>query len=220
MNHQSTVFVVDDDTAVRNGLALQLELANFRTKAFISAAKLLDHLSPQSLGCLLLDINMPEMTGLELQKELANRKISLPIIFLTGHGNIQMAVRAIQAGAMDFLTKPIDGQALVDLVHAALLLNVEQRRQAAISGATSKRLKSLTVRENEVLALALEGLSNKAIARHFNISIRTVENHRSHILLKTESSNLLELARISFTSHVNPIPESLLLYDERCHPRW
>ncbi len=197
MADQPIIFVVDDNDDVRSGLSLQLESAGFNVKAFESGKRFLREISSKSSGCLLLDVSMPEMGGLEVQSELLQRQIILPIIFLTGYGDIPMAVRAIQAGALDFLTKPVDGRKLIDLVQAAMRLNAEQRQQMAVNTANCKRLENLTVRERDVLKLALAGYPNKKIARHFNISIRTVEQHRSHILQKTEASNLLELARIN-----------------------
>jgi FixJ family two-component response regulator len=192
---QPTVFVIDDDDAVRDALSLQLQAAGLNVETFASSNGFLAKLDPQAAGCLVLDVRMPQMTGPELQAELSCRHINLPIIFLTGYGDIPLAVKAIQSGAVDFLTKPVNGQQLIDRVHAALALNAEQRQHDATYQAMYERLQSLTEREREVLALAIEGHPSKEIAKLCGISFRTVEHHRSNILLKTRATNLLELAR-------------------------
>lgn len=197
MISQPTVYIVDDDDAVRDGLSLQLELEGLKVKAFSSSAEFLaSPPSTQAIACLILDVNMPQMTGLELQAEMVGRGINLPIIFLTGHGSIPLAVKTIQAGAIDFLTKPIDAQKLFNSVQAALALSTKKQKHNAIYRASCKRLATLSKRQREVLILALEGHSNKEIAILLNISFRTVEHHRSHILLKTGVDNLLKLSRL------------------------
>jgi FixJ family two-component response regulator len=199
MISNATVFIVDDDTAVRAGLSMQLEAAGFPVKAFASAEDFLVAICP-IIGCLLLDVRMPGMTGPDLQAELARRNINLPIIFLSGHGDIPLAVKSIQAGAIDFLTKPVSGSVLIERIQMALQLSVEQWKKDAENKMLQERLATLTIREREVLELALAGCSNKEIAMCLGISFRTVEHHRSHILLRTGTDNLFKLARPSRAS--------------------
>jgi len=184
---QSVVYVVDDDAAVRDSLSLLLESAGLCAAAFDSAQAFLAAHRAHQPGCLVLDVHMPGMDGLELQNELARRGELMPIIFLTAHGNVPETVRAIKAGAVDFLTKPVDGKLLLDRIRSAVAVSetAHQRKD---------RLASLTQREREVLILAVAGRPNKEIARHLGISHRTVEVHRSHILSKMGAATLLELA--------------------------
>lgn len=196
MTPTSTVFVVDDDASVRDGLALQLEAAGFAVAAFASAEEFLGAPLPDGPGCLVLDVRMPGMSGPELQQELLVRGAYLPIIFLTGYGDIPLAVKTIQSGAVDFLTKPVDGQVLLERVQAALRLAEQARQRESNYQAIRQRLAGLTERERQVLELAIAGHANKEISRILSISARTVEHHRSHILLKTGAANLFELARM------------------------
>jgi FixJ family two-component response regulator len=196
----TSVFIVDDDAAVRDGLSMQLEAAGFPVKAFASAEDFLGVISPAVIGCLVLDVRMPGMTGPDLQAELARRNINLPIIFLSGHGNISLAVKSIQAGAVDFLTKPVTGTVLIERIQIALRLSAEQWEKEAENKMLRERLATLTIRELGVLELVLEGFSNKEIAKRLGISFRTVEHHRSHILLRTGIDNLFKLAQLSRTS--------------------
>ena len=196
----ATVFIVDDDAAVRGGLSMQLEAAGFPVKAFASAEDFITAICPAVIGCLVLDVRMPGMTGPDLQLELARRNINLPIIFLSGHGDIPLAVKSIQAGAMDFLTKPVSGSVLIERIQMALQLSAEQWKKDAENKMLQERLATLTIREQEVLELALAGYSNKEIATSLGISFRTVEHHRSRILLRTGTDNLFKLAPLSRTS--------------------
>jgi FixJ family two-component response regulator len=196
MTPSSTVFVVDDDASVRDGLALQLEAAGCAVATFASVEEFLAAPLPEGPGCLVLDVRMPGMSGPELQKELLRRGACLPIIFLTGYGDIPLAVRTIQSGAVDFLTKPVDGVVLVERVQMALRLGEQARQRESNYQAIRRRLAGLTERERQVLELAIAGHANKEISRMLSISARTVEHHRSHILLKTGAANLFELARM------------------------
>jgi FixJ family two-component response regulator len=191
-----TVFVVDDDAAVRDSVCLLLETAGLAVEAHDSAESFLAALDPQRYGCLVLDMRMPGMGGLELQAELARRGALLPIIFLTAHGDIPMTVRAMKAGAADFLTKPVDGAELIERIEAALVRARADRDSQAARQEARARLAALTEREQEILALAVAGCTNKDIARRLGISFRTVEVHRSHILLKTGAATLIELAQL------------------------
>ncbi len=196
MNPSATVFVVDDDASVRDGLALQLEAAGLAVESFASAEQFLAAPRPSGVGCLVLDVRMPGMNGPELQDELARRNLYLPIIFLSAYGDIPLAVRSIQAGAVDFLTKPVDGQLLLERVQTALLRSEQAYLRETNQQAIRQRLATLTDRERQVLELAIAGHANKEISRVLAISARTVEHHRSHILLKTGAANLFELARL------------------------
>ena len=196
----ATVFIVDDDAAVRGGLSMQLEAAGFPVKAFASAEDFITAICPAVIGCLVLDVRMPGMTGPDLQLELARRNINLPIIFLSGHGDIPLAVKSIQAGAVDFLTKPVSGPVLIERIQMSLRLSAEQWEKDAENKILQEKMATLTEREQEVLALALAGYSNKEIATRLGISFRTVEHHRSRILLRTGIDNLFKLAPLSRTS--------------------
>lgn len=193
----STVFVVDDDAAVRDGLAELLESDSLRVETFESAEAFLKAFDPSRAGCAVLDIRMPAMSGLALQEELHRRESLLPVIFLTAFGDIPMTVTAMQAGAVDFLTKPVDGEQLLDRIHVALALNLKNRERAALHQSSRDKLAQLTARERDVLALAIAGHQNKEIARLLGISFRTVEVHRSRILLKTGMNTLLGVAHLA-----------------------
>jgi FixJ family two-component response regulator len=181
-----TVFVVDDDDAVRAGLIALFEAAGLAVEAYAGARAFLETYRPERAGCLVLDVNMPDMKGPELQAELARRGSALPIIFLTAHGDIPMTVNAIKAGAVDFLTKPADGGELLKRVRAALAQSVQ----------ASAGLAELTAREREVMVRMAAGRSSKEIAHELDISHRTVELYRSRILQKMKARSVLELADI------------------------
>jgi FixJ family two-component response regulator len=189
-----TVYVVEDDAAVRDALAQLLEGKGFRVKLFESAERFLEACDPGQGGCLLLDMKLPGMSGIELQGALAARGIELPIIFLTGHGDVPSSVRALRAGAVDFLQKPADSRTLLARVGEALAQDAVRRSQRASRDAARKVLRELTGRERDVLPLILDGHSSKDIARRLGISHRTVEIHRGRIMRKTGSATLVELA--------------------------
>jgi FixJ family two-component response regulator len=190
------VFIVDDDDAVRDGLELVVEAADLDFQSFDSAEHFLEAYNPGRPGCLVLDVNMPGMNGDELQDELIRRNIRLPIIFLTAHGNIPMTVRAIKAGAVDFLTKPVPSKVLLERIQSVLQQEVQKQEEALTNELFRDRLNSLSSRELEILPLILTGQSNKQIARQLNISYRTMEIHRARILRKTGVNNLLELVHL------------------------
>lgn len=196
MNIQPCVFIVDDDYAVRDGLGLVLETAGLTCQTFESAEHFLQAYCPGQPSCLLLDVNMPGLDGLELQAELIRRDMRLPIIFLTAYGDIPMSVRAIKAGAVDFLTKPVPAQLLIERIQTALQQEIQRREQALAEQAICRRINNLTPREMEVMSLAVASYSNKEIARQLGISYRTIEVHRSRIMSKTGATNLLELAQL------------------------
>lgn len=191
------VYIVDDDAAVRDSLSLLCETAGLEAECHDSAESFLAAYQAEQPGCLVLDVRMGRMSGPELHAELNRRGSRLPVIYLTGHGDIPMTVRAMKAGAADFLTKPVDGAALLDRVQAALRHSCEllDRQQARIC--QHQRLAELTSREREVMLLALAWQPNKLIAKQLGISHRTVEIHRSRILQKTGAASMLELAQLA-----------------------
>lgn len=202
-SQNSVVFIVDDHPAVRDSLALLLKQVGIDVQTFENAEAFLDAYQPDYKGCIILDVRMSGMDGMQLQEKLSDSKCMMPIIFLTGHGDIPMSVRAIKAGAIDFLTKPITLEKLLPSVQSALLENeklieANKHNQDALS-----RLESLTKREYEVMMLAIQGCHNKEIATRLGISFRTVEIHRSNIMHKTGAINLLDLARIAYESGLN-----------------
>lgn len=190
-----TVFVVDDDAAVRDSVSLLLETAGFTVRCFSSAEAFLLACSRERYGCVLLDLRMNGMSGTELQQVLADRKSELSVIFLTAHGDIPTTVKAIKQGAVDFLTKPVDGTLLIHRVSSALSENRNAIARKDNLKAQHERVAHLTARELEVLRLAISGYANKQIARRLAISHRTVEFHRSRILAKTGVSSLVQLAQ-------------------------
>lgn len=194
--YKPIVFIIDDDAAVRDSLSLMIEQAGIQVRVFSSAAAFLDAYQANSFGCIILDVQMPEMDGIELQEELVKRNITLPIIFLTGHGNIPMSVKAIKTGAMDFLTKPVIREKLLSCIDTAFIEAERNINDMLQSQNILCCLSKLTEREREVMQLAVQGLSNKEIAAYLGISHRTVEIHKSKIMQKTGAGNLLDLARI------------------------
>jgi len=191
------VYIVDDDAAVRDSLSLLCETAGLKFECHASAESFLSAYRPEQAGCLVLDVRMDQMSGPELHAELARRGSQLPIIYLTAHGDIPMTVRAMKAGAADFLTKPVQGALLLDRVQAALSHSCELLQQKENLAAQCRRLTLLTPREREVMMFALAGDPNKVIADRLGISYRTVETHRSRILQKTGTTSMLELAQLA-----------------------
>lgn len=193
----ATVFIVDDDAAVRDSLMLMIEQEGIQVSTYSNGEDFLNNCSKDTYGCAILDIRMPGMDGLQLQQELNRRNIKLPVIFLTGHGDIPMSVKAVKAGAADFLTKPVTRENLLISVRSAILESKRLIAQLASGQDAKSKLADLTEREREVMALAVAGAPNKEIARHLGISHRTVEIHKSKIMHKTGASNLLDLARLA-----------------------
>jgi two-component system response regulator FixJ len=191
-----TVFVVDDDSAVRDALRFLMRSVGLTVEAFSSAAEFLDAYRADRAGCLVLDIRMPGMTGLELQDKLIERRSILPIIFITGHGDVPMAVEAMQAGAMDFIQKPFRDQDLLDRIHQAIDKDAKTRQSLGELAAIRTRLASLTPREREVMDLVVHGKANKVIAGDLDLSQRTVEIHRARVMEKMEASSLAHLVRM------------------------
>ena len=195
--HTPTVFVVDDDGAVRSSLRLLLKSVGLAVSAFDSTQAFLDAYSQQWAGCILLDVRMPGMSGPVLQEQLALRGSMLPVIFITGHGDISMAVEAMQKGALDFVEKPFHDQELLDRVQHALAQDARVRRQSAEQETIRSRFDSLTPREHEVLEQVTLGSSNKVMAYDLRISQRTIEIHRSRIMQKMQAPSLAQLVRMT-----------------------
>ena len=192
----ATVFVVDDDEAIRNSLRLLLKSVGLESRTLPSAREFLDTYRPSQPGCLVLDVRMPGMSGLELQEQLNLRGATIPVIFITGHGDIPMAVEAMQQGAFDFLQKPFRDQDLIDRIQRALTKDVQTRTALKEHERIRQRLTSLTPREREVLALMTQGKPNKVMAHELGVSQRTVEIHRARVMEKSGASSLAQLVRM------------------------
>ena len=198
-----TVFVVDDDEPVRDAIALLLDTVDIPHETFDSAPSFLSAYERGRTGCLVLDIRMPGMNGLELQDHLLAEQDPLPIIFITGHGDIPMAVEAMKKGALDFIRKPFRDQELLDRVRDALNQDADNREHQADLDAVRNRLGSLTPREREVFERVAEGQANKVVAIDLEISERTVEIHRSQVMQKMEARNLADLVRMKILLEQN-----------------
>jgi len=190
------VFIVDDDEAVRNSLRLLLKSVGLAASALPSAREFLDTYKPVQPGCLVLDVRMPGMSGLELQQLLNLQGAVIPVIFITGHGDIPMAVEAMHAGAFDFLQKPFRDQQLIDCIQRALEKDRASRTELDERSRIEERLGSLTPREREVLTLVTRGKPNKVMAADLGVSQRTVEIHRARVMEKMGASSLAQLVRM------------------------
>ena len=192
----STVYVVDDDEPVRDSIGMLLDTVDIHHESFESAAAFLEHYDGHQNGCLVLDIRMPGMSGLELQDHLIERQDPLPIVFITGHGDIPMAVEAMKKGALDFIRKPFRDQELLDRVQEALTWDVENREHHADLEGVRARVEQLTPREQQVFERVAEGQANKVVAIDLSISERTVEIHRSQVMQKMAARNLADLVKM------------------------
>jgi two-component system response regulator FixJ len=199
MNGRTLIYVVDDDADVRDSLRILLESAGFAVRDYGMAKHFLAD-GPFGGACLVADIRMPEMDGLELQEELVRRKISLPVIVITGHGDVPLAVRAMKAGAIDFIEKPFDDENLLTSIRRAIEIGQQVRTREAEAAAAEKLLTLLTPRERDVLDQLVVGRSNKVAAYELGISPRTVEIHRAHIMDKMNARSLSDLVRISLAA--------------------
>lgn len=189
------VALVDDDPAVRDAVSFLLETVGIECRSYASADAFLDGHDPTSTSCIVLDIRMPGMSGLELQEELVRRGWKAPIVFITGHGDIAMAVRAMRNGAFDFIQKPFQDQELIDSINAALVIARSQRQSMRDVGDLREAFETLSPREREVMGLVTEGKPNKVIAFDLGVSQRTVEIHRARVMQKMGARNLAELVR-------------------------
>ena len=199
-----TVFVVDDDAAVRQGLRFMLRATGYSVEALPSARSFLEEYDPRPGGCLLLDVQMPQMSGLELQQRINVRGWRIPVIFITGHGTVQLAIAAVKAGAFDFIEKPLREEALLESIERALHWNDRAYEERLERATLQGRLALLTPREREVFELVAAGEPNKVIARHLGISFRTVELHRAHIIEKLQARSLSDLIRMAIIMNANP----------------
>jgi len=190
-----TVFIVDDDPAVRDSLALLIMAQGMRTVTFANAMEFLDGYTEGEVGCLVLDIRMPQITGLALQEKLVERGVTIPIVFITGHGDIEQCRRAFQSGAIDFLTKPIDQNRLIDSLRKGIRMSIDQLQQDEETQEVMTQLDRISGREREVLELVADGLSSKEIARQLDLSPRTIEVHRANLFSKLGVDSLADLIR-------------------------
>jgi two-component system, LuxR family, response regulator FixJ len=198
------VFVVDDDVAVRQGLRFMLRAAGYSVEAFPSARAFLEGYDPRQGGCLLLDVQMPQMTGPELQQQLNIRGWRIPVIFITGHGSVSLAIAAMKAGAFDFIEKPLREDALLESIERALHWNDKAYEERLERAAVQIRADLLSPREREVFELVVAGEPNKLIARRLGISFRTVELHRARIFEKLQARSLSDLIRMGIIINLTP----------------
>ncbi len=196
-NPEPTVFVVDDDEAMRRSLKWLIESTGMRVKTFDSADAFLTAYAPDWAGCLLLDVRMPGMSGLELQAYLARADYGLPVVIITGHGDVAMAVKAMQAGALDFIEKPFHDEDLLHSIRRALEADSHTRARSSEHAAVLARLEELTPREHEVMDLVAAGKSNKEIAATLGVSAKTVEAHRAKVMDKMQAASLADLVRMA-----------------------
>jgi RNA polymerase sigma factor (sigma-70 family) len=192
-----TIFIVDDDPSVRESTELMLKSVGFNVKTFVSAQDFLKANVQEGLGCLILDVRMPGMSGLDLQEKLVSAKKPLSVIFITGHGTVPMSVRAMKAGAIDFLQKPFDEQDLLDAINRAITQQRERKSKKDEADELQQRLKALTPREYEVFSLLVTGMANKEIAYKLGTSERTVKAHRAQIMEKMNAGSLADLVRFA-----------------------
>ena len=192
------VHVLDDDQAVREGLEFLIQTVGLHVRTYSTPTQFFAEFDPDTVGCLILDIRMPIMGGLQVQAELKNRGMDIPIIIMTGHGDVELCRRAFLNGAAEFLLKPIDEQALLDALQKAVRQHIQTREKLATTQQARELLDKLSPREKEVLEGMLEGLSSKQVAKDLGLSPRTVETHRAHIMEKLEVSSLAQLIRLYF----------------------
>jgi FixJ family two-component response regulator len=202
-----TVFVVDDDWSVRKSLARLLRSAGYHAETFATAVEFLDHRRVRDTpGCLVLDVQLPGLNGLELQRELLDSSSPIPIIFITGHGDIPMSVMAMKAGAVDFLSKPFSDRALLDAIGEAIASGRRKRAEYAERDAIQERYERLTAREREVMAQVVRGLPNKQIASKLGIGEKTIKVHRGRVMSKMQVRSVAELVRAAFKIGIKPEP--------------
>lgn len=196
MMPEPTVFVVDDDAAVRGAIGRLLKSAGLSAKTYASARDFLENYDRNAAGCLVLDVRMPGMSGMELQEALRGEKISLPVIIITGHADVPMAVRALKMGAVNFIEKPFSDQLLLDSIRQAIQADAAARESETRRSELNARMALLTARERQVLEMVVAGKTNKRIALELNLSKKTVEFHRGNIMRKMEVETVAELIRL------------------------
>lgn len=195
------VYIVDDDVAVLDALSLLMKSAKLEAETFQSAQAFLNRLEPDMSGCLLLDIRMPNMNGLQLQDVLNEKQQNIPIIFITGHGDVPIAVQAMKKGALEFIEKPFDDETLIDCIQRALKLDSINRHKQRQKQIIADRIKMLTPRELEVMEKIVAGQSNKCIAFELGISQRTIEIHRANVMQKMRAQSLAHLVRMALLAN-------------------
>jgi FixJ family two-component response regulator len=193
----AVVFVIDDDPSMRGALEDLVGSVGLQVRPFASPQDFLQSKLPDAPGCLVLDVRLPGMGGLTFQKELARLGVALPIIFITGHGDIPMSVRAMKAGAVEFLTKPFHDQELLDAIHTAIERDRERRREAVLVAELQECYATLTERERQIMTLVVVGRANKQIAAELNLSEMTVKVHRGQVMRKMHAGSLPELVRMA-----------------------
>jgi FixJ family two-component response regulator len=191
------VFIVDDDLPVRRSTERLVRAAGLKVQTFASAREFLNNPRPECPACLVLDVRMPGLSGMDLQRELAQSGIHIPIIFITGHGDIPMSVRAMKAGAVEFLTKPFRSRSLLDAIRGAVERDRSAQKERAETGDLRERYAQLTPREREVMALVATGLLNKQVAGELATTERTIKFHRAHIMQKMRAESLADLVRLA-----------------------
>lgn len=198
--NEATVFIVDDDEAVLDSLSILLQTSGYQTEPYRSAHEFLANYDINRKGCLILDIRMPEMSGLELQEKLKEKGATLPVIIITAYGDVPTAVKAMQLGALDFIEKPYREDTIIEKVNYALQLGIDMKEEENAIKRFKELFEQLTAREIDVYKELLKGVSNKVIARDLKISPRTVEIHRAHIMEKLDVSGLAQLVRLAILS--------------------
>lgn len=197
-NHN--VYVVDDDQAVRDSLRWLIESVGLNVKTFSNGQELLENFNESEISCLVLDVRMPGISGLDLQQRLKNMNSKVPVIIVTGHADVPMAIQAMKAGAFDFIEKPYSDQLLLERIQCAIEQDECFKKQQAVNNEINERIDSLTPREREVMGLVVGGHSNKSIAKELGVSIKTVEVHRGNLMSKMKAQSLSELVRLVISS--------------------
>lgn len=194
---QSVVFVIDDDPSIREALESLLRTVGLEVRTFQSTQEFARSELPDRPGCLVLDVRLPGLSGIDFQRELQGSGLDLPIVFITGHGDVPMSVRAMKAGAIEFLTKPFRDQELLDAVHLGIERNRDQRKNSAAAAELKERFAALTAREREVMALVVTGQMNKQVAGELELSEITVKVHRGQVMRKMGAKSLADLVRMA-----------------------
>jgi len=198
------VFIVDDDASVRKSLERLIKSVGFKVELFASAEEFLERKPYRGPNCLVLDVRMPGLSGIDLQKELARKNISLPIIFITGHGDIPMGVKAMKGGAVDFLPKPFDDKDLLSAIDQAIDKDVQRRKEDAVKAKIQRRVNTLTPREYEVLTWVITGMLNKQIASKLGVGEKTIKVHRGRVMQKMQVLSVAELVRLAQIAEIFP----------------